>query len=703
MIIGRTSIIIPGRCEPYFQETVDSVLASATGDIEVIAVVDGPGQKPEVLSSDSRVKIINLEKSIGQRAAYNLGVRESSGEYVMKIDAHALLSHGFDEDLKKTCPEKTVVLPEMRRLNVHTWESKPSGKTHFMFFGLDLYCHFWPAYKTRPEAEGDCPEVLTGQGSCWFTRRDWNDHIGLLDEGVGSWGNVGIEISLRTWLCGGSQIVNKNVWQAHWFRKDEGGFTYPMNGRQVARAHKYTYENYYFKDDAFTNQTRPFKWLIEKFQPPGWEAYLVDGFHAPRHIVYYTDSKIDLQLANAVRKRIKKTCGPIPIVSVSQEPLNFGKNICIGEQPRKYKSIHEAILAGVEATPEGSIIYLCEHDVFYHPSHFAKLPDDENTMYFDTNRYYYSKGNSSFVKARGKRALSQCVGHRDTIIRHIKERLDHGLDEAGEEIVERWSDLEKRSSVKYANYTSDRPSVDILHDGNFTPRGDYKKGYLEGNRKGIVNLPGWGGPAHFENKTGYKKELDSGEYIKAKFKKWMPQVSPIRIPKLKRSQLPNYFKVMKFKVGAEVGVMDGRNSENICKRIPNVKLYCIDMWDTIERKYGKFSTDRAANNFEQAKKRMNGFNAHFIKGSSMEVVKQFEDESLDFVYIDANHEYDFVMQDIIEWSKKVKIGGIVSGHDYYRTRGMGVVPAVDSYTFAHGINEWYITDEKEASFFWVKT
>jgi len=60
------------------------------------------------------------------------------------------------------------------------------------------------------------------------------------------------------------------------------------------------------------------------------------------------------------------------------------------------------------------------------------------------------------------------------------------------------------------------------------------------------------------------------------------------------------------------------------------------------------------------------------------------------------------MQDIIVWSTKIRKGGIVSGHDYYRGRNNGVVPAVDAYTYAHQINEWFVTDEKEASFFWVK-
>ena len=86
----------------------------------------------------------------------------------------------------------------------------------------------------------------------------------------------------------------------------------------------------------------------------------------------------------------------------------------------------------------------------------------------------------------------------------------------------------------------------------------------------------------------------------------------------------------------------------------------------------------------------------------MEAAREVPDESLDFVYIDADHRFDYVMEDIITWSRKVRPGGIVSGHDYFRFRNTGVVPAVDVYTHCNYISEWFITDEKEASFFWVK-
>ena len=106
MVKGRVSVIIPGRCEIYFQATIDSALERAAGEVEIVAVIDGYEPDPPLVARDDRVKLIKLDKAIGQRAAYNLGVRSSSGEYVMKIDAHALLSPGYDENLKAHCPAK---------------------------------------------------------------------------------------------------------------------------------------------------------------------------------------------------------------------------------------------------------------------------------------------------------------------------------------------------------------------------------------------------------------------------------------------------------------------------------------------------------------------------------------------------------------------------------------------------------------------
>lgn len=52
-----------------------------------------------------------------------------------------------------------------------------------------------------------------------------------------------------------------------------------------------------------------------------------------------------------------------------------------------------------------------------------------------------------------------------------------------------------------------------------------------------------------------------------------------------------------------------------------------------------------------------------IQGNSLEVHKDLEDEHFDVVFIDGNHSYNYVKQDLENYSKKVKSGGIIALHD----------------------------------------
>src|SRR4029078_5218989 len=102
----------------------------------------------------------------------------------------------------------------------------------------------------------------------------------------------------------------------------------------------------------------------------------------------------------------------------------------------------------------------------------------------------------------------------------------------------------------------------------------------------------------------------------------------------------------------------------------------------------------------------------------MEAVKDFKDESLDFVYIDGNHQLRYVIEDLVEWSKKIRSGGIISGHDYIYTNPRTaagichVIYAVNAYTATYKIKNWYLLGRKEEkpnekrdkwrSWMWVK-
>lgn len=153
-----------------------------------------------------------------------------------------------------------------------------------------------------------------------------------------------------------------------------------------------------------------------------------------------------------------------------------------------------------------------------------------------------------------------------------------------------------------------------------------------------------------------------------------------------RIDLAKLFAEKGFKTGAEIGVFAGYFSEILIKTIPDLRLYCIDSW-AVYFGYRDYKFIKSMERAEaSARLKLANTNTVIIKEFSMNAVKKFEDNSLDFVYIDGNHEYKFVKQDIEEWTKKVRSGGIVSGDDYYMTRAgnMGVIEAVHEYVDANG-------------------
>lgn len=190
---------------------------------------------------------------------------------------------------------------------------------------------------------------------------------------------------------------------------------------------------------------------------------------------------------------------------------------------------------------------------------------------------------------------------------------------------------------------------------------------------------------------------------------------PIEIPQIGRFGLAELFQELNFKKGAEIGVYQGEYSEALCKSNPNATLYSIDPWKPHSEYTAFLKKETFESAYKMAKKRLSKHNCIMIRKKSLDAVKDFKDESLDFVYIDGDHSFEACTNDISQWSKKVKMGGIIAGHDYIKHRPRSIIhvyEVVSAYTQAYAIRPWFLLAKEaivngvmvieERTFFWVK-
>lgn len=119
----------------------------------------------------------------------------------------------------------------------------------------------------------------------------------------------------------------------------------------------------------------------------------------------------------------------------------------------------------------------------------------------------------------------------------------------------------------------------------------------------------------------------------------------------------------------EIGVDVGNYSE-VLLTFGFKKLYLLDAWKEFTKEEYFDRTNASQTTMDKRyqlvveKMKPHGDKVEIIRGDSRLEWKRFPDGFFDFVYIDANHEYRHVRKDIGLWWNKVKLGGVLAGHDY---------------------------------------
>lgn len=137
---------------------------------------------------------------------------------------------------------------------------------------------------------------------------------------------------------------------------------------------------------------------------------------------------------------------------------------------------------------------------------------------------------------------------------------------------------------------------------------------------------------------------------------------------------------MGYRKGAEIGVSQGRFTMFLCAIMHDLNMVAVDRWEEQpgHKTEGWMGWDHEGS-FKRFKANCDqyfGRRVNIYRGDSLDAAKCVEDDSLDFVFIDADHSYEGCKADIEAWAPKVRVGGMLSGHDFNK-KWPGVVQAVN--------------------------
>lgn len=203
-------------------------------------------------------------------------------------------------------------------------------------------------------------------------------------------------------------------------------------------------------------------------------------------IIYYTSNKEDEKFEKKIRENLVGNCGDIPIISVSQKPIDFGKNIVVGDVGASGFNMFRQVLIGCKEAKTRFVIS-AEADCLYPPDYFEFMPEKDDVCYRNSNTYLLGHRRDYFYKKNEGGTWSQIIG-RDFYIKRLEE-LFEGAPEwsVGEKNFpkERGKGEDIFRTAQIERFETKNPCISIKS-------GRGMRHYSHSDRTPIYELPYWG-------------------------------------------------------------------------------------------------------------------------------------------------------------------------------------------------------------------
>jgi len=213
-------------------------------------------------------------------------------------------------------------------------------------------------------------------------------------------------------------------------------------------------------------------------------------------IIYYSSNKEYPQFEQRIRDNVLKVCGDLPIVSVTQKPIDFGKNIVVGDVGASgFNMFRQVLIACKEAKTK--FVISAEADCLYPPDYFTFVPEREDICYRSDNVYVMGQHRKYFFKKPGGATHAQIVGRQyyiDTLEKWLEGEPEWDATQKNfpkEKTGTKCEDVFWKTEIEY--YQTENPVVQIKTSQSM-------RNYTSAIRDPIYTLPYWGCGGDFRKK-----------------------------------------------------------------------------------------------------------------------------------------------------------------------------------------------------------